>query len=225
MGFDGFFKPLGVRDFNYFFGTQQAVDWYLPLKPYTKLEYEWVLENVPLEGQRVIDAGCHQGNYAVILGQGSRLTCVDPFMGNISLTEHNLLINDLKAEMVWGAVAREQGRRKFEYRSNGRLSDAGAVEVEAYTLTDIDPHANVVKLDVEGAEFEILPDAIAQMKHCHTWIIEVHPQYGDPDEIATAFDGWELLWVNRDTLEVEPYNIGTSWKIQATLIARKHEVD
>lgn len=220
MGFDGFFKPHGIRDYNFFFGTQEAVDWYLPLKPYTKLEYEWVLENIPLCRQRVIDAGSHHGNYAIIFGDCAHLVCVDPFMHNIQLTEHNLLINSMTAELVWGAVAKERGARMFEYRPNGRLSERGTVEVETYKMVDIDPLANIIKLDVEGAEFEILPGAISEMQHCHTWIIEVHPQYGNPDDIAKAFSEWDLLWVNRDTLEVEPYNIGTRWKTQATVIAR-----
>ena len=221
MGFDGFFKPHGIKNYNFYFGTQEAVDWYLPLKPYTKLEYEWVIENVQLKGQRAIDCGSHHGNYAIILGECDHLTCVDPFMHNIQLTEHNLLINSMTAELVWGAVAKNRGVRKFEYRSNGRLSEDGSVDVEAYKMVDIDPLANIIKLDVEGAEFEILPDAITDMKHCNTWIIEVHQQYGDPDEIAKAFAGWDLLWVNRDKLAIEPYNIGAQWKTQATLIARR----
>lgn len=227
MKFEGFIKPHGIQDYSFFFGTQEAVDWYLPLKPYTKLEYEWVVQNVSLNNQRVIDAGCHHGNYAVVLaGMGCHLSCVDPFMHNIRLAQRNLEMNNLSASMVWGAVAEKKGMRKFEYRSNGRLSDNGTVEVEAYSLWDIDQYANVVKLDVEGAEFEILPGAITDMKHCHTWIIEVHPQYGNPDSIARyfmdsshCFD--ELFWINRDTLEVEPYKIGAQWKTQATIIARR----
>lgn len=221
MGFDGFIKPLGVKDFNYFFGTQEAVDWYLPLKPYTKLEYEWVLENVYLRGHNVIDVGCHQGNYAIILGQGSNLSCIDPFMHNIRMTEHNLSINNLSAALIWGAVSKERGQRKFEYRSNGRLSENGNVVVETYKLSDIDISTNVVKMDIEGAEFEVLPEAIPDMKNCDTWIIEVHPQYGKPEEIVKLFDEFELLYVNRDTLKVEPYQVGIEWKTQATLIARK----
>lgn len=37
-----YIKPLGVGGLDFFFANEEAQAWYDPLKPYTKLEYEWV---------------------------------------------------------------------------------------------------------------------------------------------------------------------------------------
>jgi len=212
-------KKMGVRDFDFQFTTQQATDWYDPVKPYTKLEYEWILDNVELGN--VMDVGAHHGHYSIILGQGKKLLCVDPFYHNTQLIKKNLELNGLDAQIVYGAVAKEKGQRGFRCVSNGRLDDNSSVMVDTYKLVDLMPEAQVIKIDIEGAEFEILPEQVTEMPKCHTWIVEIHP--GEPDVIAQGFldRGFELLKVNREKMVVEPYKMSSEWKSHATLIARK----
>jgi hypothetical protein len=81
----------------------------------------------------------------------------------------------------------------------------------------------IYKCDIEGSEFELFPHELHRFPSVHTWIVEIHPAQGDPNELARMFiaAGFELLKVCRDSLTVRPYALGEKWKTHATLIARK----
>ena len=69
--FEPYIAPMGFRDLDFFFATELAEEWYSPPKEYVKLEYEWVLENVKLKDQNVIDGGPPPGHYAVMQAPGN----------------------------------------------------------------------------------------------------------------------------------------------------------
>ena len=52
-GFEPYVGSLDIEGISgrFFYATPQAKEWYDPIKPYAKLEYEWVIDNVSLEGQ------------------------------------------------------------------------------------------------------------------------------------------------------------------------------
>jgi hypothetical protein len=81
----------------------------------------------------------------------------------------------------------------------------------------------VYKMDIEGAEFELMPQEIDDLPSVHTWIVEIHPNAGDPNIIAGAFADrkFDLLKVDRERMIVRPYELGERWLTHATLIARK----
>lgn len=223
-------KKLEIRgiDAQFFYGTQQAREWYDPLKPYALLEYEWVLENIKLEGQNIADCGSHHGQYSVVFGAGANGNCkllaIDPMPMNIVLTEVNLLLNGLQAQIEECAVTTENCDIRFSDQSNGFISESGGLTVKGKKLSDLMPNANVVKLDIEGHEFEMLPQALEELPHVHSWIIEVHPtDRRNPDTLANWLleKGYELHWVNRELNIVEPYLLGTSWDIHSTIFATK----
>lgn len=219
--FEPYVIPMGIRDFKFLVNSQEGRDWYDPIKPYTQLEYEWVLKNVLIDGRRVIDAGGHHGHYATIF-KGSNLVIVEPFYHNLQTTWKNMELNGIEYRYVMGVVGKRHEMRNFYLTSNGHLDDSSGTTVECFKLCEVEHDANIVKLDVEGAEFEILPDQIDDLPYCDTWIIEIHPAHGDPNDIANAFDvrGFELLKVNREKMIVEPYQYD-DWQTHATLIARK----
>lgn len=228
--FTPFAAPFRTGDLagRFFFATAQAEQWYGTLKPYTDLEFRWVLENVPLTSQRIVDGGSHHGLYTVVFALGSDGTAdilaVDPFPMNCTLTEINLRLNDATAEIEQCAISGSNGTANFLNQSNGRLIDSGGIEVQTRTLPSLMPDANIVKLDVEGAEYKIIPHAIDQMDQVHTWIVEVHPiNNPHPDDIYDLFKdrGFNVLWVNRETNQVEPYVPGSEWTIHTTIFARR----
>ncbi len=213
---------------KFFYGTEQAKEWYDPLKPYAKLEYEWVLKNIKLENQNIIDGGSHHGQYSVVFGLGAKGNCnlvsVDPVPMNCDLTTINMKLNDLPVNIEQCAISNQAGEVSFSNQSNGFISKRGSLTVKTKKLTDILPDANVVKLDIEGHEFNIFPQVIEEMTAVHSWIIEVHPHVGkDPNIIAgiLAESGFEILWVNRDKNIVEKYQMGTKWNIHSTIFALK----
>lgn len=230
IAFQPYSKEMDIQGIQsrFFFATPQASEWYDPLKPYAKLEYEWVLQNVPLQGQAIIDAGAHHGQYSVVFALGAAHTCqlvsVDPHPMNCLLTETNLLLNQAKPQIEQSAVAGKSGIVHFANESNGRIIQNGGMVVNAKTLSQILPNVNVVKLDVEGAEYEIIPQSIDELKAIHTWIIEIHPQgNAHPDTLIKEFLGrdYKVFYVNRDTNSVEPYKLSTIWHTHSTIFARK----
>ena len=231
VSFQPYSKPLNIKgiEAKFFFGTEQAQEWYDPLKSYAKLEYEWVLQNIPLKNQKIIDAGAHHGQYSVVFCLGAMNTCtlvsVDPNPMNCLLTEINLLRNEAKAHIEQCAVAASSGVVHFAEESNGRIIQHGGLLVKAKTLLQILPDANIVKLDVEGAEYEIVPEAIDKLTKVHTWIIEFHPQGNPhPDTIIKEFLqlDYKVAYINRDTNRVEPYKLATIWNIHSTIFACKN---
>lgn len=110
MDFEPYVIDMDVADFRFKVCTQEAKEWYDPIKPYTKLEYEWVLDNVDLSGN-VIDCGAHHGHYAVILAQG-RLICVDPYHHNLRVVRENMKLNNRECQIFEGAVGKAKGARK-----------------------------------------------------------------------------------------------------------------
>ena len=230
ISFQPYVKEMDIQGIQsrFFFATSQASEWYDPLKPYAKLEYEWVIQNIPLKNQAIIDAGAHHGQYSVVFALGaehaSQLISVDPHPMNCLLTEINLLLNQAKPQIEQSAVAGKSGTVHFADESNGRIIQNGGMVVNAKTLSQILPNVNVIKLDVEGAEFEIIPQSIAELNAVHTWIVEIHPQgNAHPDTIIKEFwdRDYKVLYINRNTNSVEPYKRSTIWNIHSTIFASK----
>lgn len=219
--FEPFTAPHGISNLRFHYATPEAVDWYYPLKPYTLLEYEWVKKNVRLYRSKIIDAGCHHGNYSVLFGGNKGLFCVDANASNCDITRINLNLNGIPGEVMNCAVWNYDGEVLFNGLSNGRVGSGNPIR--AVKLSTICQFAEVVKLDVEGSEFRILPEAIDEMGAVHTWIVEVHPTDGDAHELTMEFinRGWEVLKVDRNIMGVVPYEQSTPWTSHATIIARR----
>ena len=229
-GFEPYVKELDIEGISsrFFFATPQAKEWYDPIKPYAKLEYEWVIENVKLEGQKVLDGGAHHGQYSVVFALAASRQChlvsVDPYPMNCALTEINLLLNDTKTRIEQCAISDKNGEVHFAKQSNGRIIKGGGLLVKARTLDSLLPDAEVVKLDVEGAEYTIVPAAVEKLSRIHTWIIEIHPiGKPHPDKIINLLldRGYEVLYVNREKNQVEQYKLNTEWRIHSTIFARR----
>jgi len=192
-----YLKPHGIDGLEFKFHNQEAADWYDPLKPYTLLEYEWVRANVKLMPQTtVIDAGCHHGNYSVVFAPAF-VIAVDNVIACCNYAKANMDLNGMKYQVTHthlGAEGVKTNRKPAVY-----------------------------KVDIEGSEFELLPAEIDRFPSVHTWIVEIHPAHGIPDNIALSFDmrGFDLLKVDREAMKIRPYLIGEKWPGHATLIATR----
>jgi hypothetical protein len=176
----------------------EALSWYDPLKEYTRIEYEWVRENCKLDGETVIDAGCHHGNYSVVF-KPAYVIAIDNVLENCNYAKHNMTINDM------GFVVQCQTLGEEGVKTNHRPS--------------------IYKCDIEGAEFRLFPNELKRFPSVKMWIVEIHPKKGDPNRIAGMFfdAGFDLLKVDRETMTVRPYELGEHWTEHSTLIARKQE--
>jgi hypothetical protein len=189
-------KPHGIADLQFQYFNDESVSWYDPLKIYTRIEYEWVRENCKLDGETVVDAGCHHGNYAVVF-KPAFVIAIDNILSNCNYAKSNMVLNDMKfsvQQLMLGTEGVKTNRKPSVY-----------------------------KVDIEGAEFQLFPAELKRFPSVKTWIVEIHPAQGDPNGLAGMFldAGFELLKVCRDSLTVRPYRLGEKWNIHSTLIARK----
>ena len=222
--FEPYVIPMGIKNRYFMVETQEAKDWYDPMKWYTRLEYEWVVDNVKLDGAKVLECGGHHGHYSLVLSENNYMVIAEPHPDNVNIINLNLAENNLTdADVFHGAVAKENGKRWFSGQTNGRLVPGGGFEVNCKTLDGLMPEAEIIKLDIEGGEYEILPEGIEKMPNAHTWIIELHPQFGNPNLICREFLklGFEASKVCRTHRRVEVYDSSEYWDSHATVIFRR----
>ena len=220
--------PVGDPALRFFHATSQSVDWYEPLGAHLLAELQWVQQHLRGRIENIVDAGAFHGLYAMVMANaaaaGSRVVAVDPVKSNCAVTEVNFALNGLTIKIENAAVSLRDEPQRFTTESCGRLSDKGALTVDGKTLPSIMADATVVKMDIEGAEFSVLPAQIDQMSKVHTWIVEIHPGYGsDPDIILELFRSrnFELLYLDRASAQVVPLSESGTWDDRTSLIALK----
>ncbi|MEW5930234.1 MAG: FkbM family methyltransferase [Gemmatimonadota bacterium] len=126
-------------------------------------------------GDTVLDIGAHVGYYSllssVLAGDGGTVWAFEPNPRNCAFLRRHVEINRRgNVRVTEAAVSDAAGRARFDFgrgSGTGRLSGDGAIEVETVRLDDfvrergISPTA--VKVDVEGAEVQVLDGARATL--------------------------------------------------------------
>jgi FkbM family methyltransferase len=218
---------IGSAHFRFFIASPLSASWYDPPQPHALTEYHWVLAHVPLRGARVIDAGAHHGHYALLLAcQPNRpdvITAVEASPSNCAVLDANAALNGVSLRIVQAAVAERTGSASFLDRGNGRLVPGVGRTVSTLPLADIDPRATVVKLDIEGTEFAILPEQAATLPDVHSWIIEYHARHGDSDASVQAWQsmGYTASFVDKAHNQVVPYRAGALGRQSTTVFLQR----
>lgn len=161
-------------------------------------ELLYVIEKEIKPGMTVLDLGANIGYVSFIMadllkGKGS-VHCIEPDPRNIELLRYNIKANvdkfgyDMKLYPL--AVSNKKGKIKFCLGSSSNLSSIsksrstrGTVIVKTNTLTNFfrkKDKPNFIKMDIEGAEVEVLDGAYSLFKN-HQFpckiVMEVHPTY------------------------------------------------
>lgn len=155
--------------------------------------YREELENV----QKVIDIGAHIGLATLYFAQiypQARITAYEPDPANFALLEKNIKENTLsqRVELINKAVAPKEGMVALqgpiyqdEWRSGVGVIPRGwrgvlhtkELVVPAVAITEvIDEGADLVKMDIEGMEYEVIGHG--NWQRVGTLILEVHPRDG-----------------------------------------------
>lgn len=161
-------------------------------------------------GATVLDVGANLGAYTVLLagwvGAGGRVHAFEPAPDARSGLIKHLALNGVSDRVTVHAEALSDGQRSARFRAIGmqgdnRLLPAGATEGIAIATTSIDEfcaaHAlqpSFIKLDVEGAELDVLRGAratIASGGESLALFVEMHPQL------------WSVFGYSRADLEAE----------------------
>ncbi len=141
----------------------------------------------------VIDIGAAPGDFAIFAARAanSRVLAVEPFPESFALLNENLTLNALKnVQTLEAALGRQGGTLKmdifsgepvkFTSREGSDSPEEGAVTVFALSLAELLEKQNVtscdlLKLDCEGAEYEILLPASAEtLARVRRIVLEYH---------------------------------------------------
>lgn len=212
---------------RYFYATAQAASWYDPLKPRNRREIEWLIANIAPAEQKIIDAGAYHGLYTLVFaktaGERGEVVAVDPVPSNQAVIEVNLALNGLRGRVEGCVVSNIDGEVSFSRDSCGHIIGSGGLHRPSRRLRSILPDATIVKLDIEGAEFDVVPAQIDELPRARVWIVEIHPGRGrNPAVVIDPFRTrqFDLWWSHPTDGRVQRY-AGEPWTARATLIAMR----
>lgn len=123
-------------------------------------------------GHVVYDVGANVGFYtllaATLAGPEGRVYAFEPLPRNLALLKRHVEMNQMNnVEILDGAVSDKPGTARFstgDIPEMTHLSDTGEIEVRTYQLDELVssarvPPPRVIKVDVEGAEANVLAGA------------------------------------------------------------------
>jgi len=171
-------------------------------------------------GMTVIDIGAHIGYYSLLfaklVGPSGRVFSFEPLPGNFELLQKNVQLNHLqnihlrnqavysRSERITITVPDDQpnpGSGSL-YQCNG----AKQYHVDATSIDDFCKEGSlcldVLKMDVEGAEYDVLLGASSTIKRCQPiLLIELHHFDGNlaAHPVPDLLTGWSygIRWVER----------------------------
>ena len=173
----------------------------------------------PGEPRGILDLGAHIGASALFLRSrypDARIVCVEASPTLLPILEHNTA--ELGVEVRHAAVAATSGTATF-YESGQSWTGSvvrtaiadkpvsvPAVTLDALLSGDID----LVKMDIEGSEFEIVP-AATRLNQPAAYMGEIHAPPDDPrtGEFLAAFDGYLIV--------TEDYGASTLFRATRTM--------
>ncbi len=136
----------------------------------------------------LLDLGANIGLATVYLAHRyhlSSVTCVEPVPDNVDVLRRNVADNAIAATIVLAAAGSTSGRARFDAglgTNMGRLGH-GSIDVEVMTVTDIinscAVQPDLVKIDIEGAEGDVLVPPPEWLSHVGAVLIEIHPERVD----------------------------------------------
>jgi FkbM family methyltransferase len=157
----------------------------------------WLTEayELPFElrhSRLILDLGTNIGATATWLATRygcDRLIGVEPVPSNADLARRNLAANGLDAEVHEAAVAARVGTGYFDDSdgsTEGRLSNRGR-EVALVTVPALigTEQVDLMKMDIEGAEGEVIGEGADWLDQVRAVVTELHPQYTDTDRVVS----------------------------------------
>jgi len=136
------------------------------------------------EGDVFYDVGANAGFYSLLasrlVGPSGRVVAFEPLPSNLTLFREHLRLNGVEnVEVIEAAVAARAGRASFDpsaSRFTARLQERGALEVKTVCLDNLVasqriPPPSVLKMDIEGGEYEALRGAIELLRRTKPYVV------------------------------------------------------
>jgi FkbM family methyltransferase len=149
-------------------------------------------------GSVVYDIGANVGYFsllaAVLTGPDGKVAAFEPLPRNIHYLKRHIQLNCLgNIEVIEAAVSDREGQAHFNLGASsamGHIADEGEIEVQIVALDPLLdegrlPPPDVIKIDVEGAEYEVLQGARKLLAdHRPLLFLDTHNRQAHHDTIA-----------------------------------------
>lgn len=161
-----------LRGFTWITGASNHGYW---LGSYERKMKKYLVENLH-RGEVMLDLGAHVGYYSLLgsrlVNGGGKVYAFEPLPRNINFLRQHLALNGVQnVELFEGAIAHYEGEASFNDASfvGARFSETGRLKVKVFCLRKMFeektlPLPNVIKMDIEGAERDLIPDIIPVLK-------------------------------------------------------------
>jgi FkbM family methyltransferase len=134
-------------------------------------------------GRSIWDVGAHAGYYTLLaslgVGHQGKVVAFEPFPENIACLRKHIAINNANnVRVVEAAVANSDGMISFKSgptSTRGSIANDGELKVRSIRLDTLVERGNIplpdlIKLDIEGAEFQALQGAQRTIETYHPLI-------------------------------------------------------
>jgi FkbM family methyltransferase len=148
---------------------------------------EYKLNEMNLFNATIVDVGAHIGVFSVFASRKGKVYSLEPVKENFELLLENIELNNLQKKIVPFnlAVSKKSGKRRIflaenntgghSFYGNGKCIEVNSVSLENFFDQNKIRECDLLKLDIEGTEYEVLyflPDRIlARIKRismeCH----------------------------------------------------------
>ncbi len=153
----------------------------------------------------IVDLGANVGLFTTMAAiYGKRVVAVEAQSGFAPLIQSNLDRNQCrsKAEIEIALVGASSGLFSDEHarrQASHWQAPTGQMTFEElldrHHLSEVD----LLKIDIEGSEFDLILNTRADiLKRCRRIVMEVHPEFGRPQELLARLDGMNFRTTVRD---------------------------
>ncbi len=159
------------------------------------LQLEWYASELPLHGGVVADVGANVGRLSEgfwrAAGPSGRVVSIEPLVEHAETISARIaavgagrwaVLNEATSSRAGQLTVHvfddEFGRNSMVVAAERR--SAASRQVACRALADQVPDATVVKIDIEGHEYEVLDAAVPAMPGVQAWAIEFHMVSGRP---------------------------------------------
>jgi FkbM family methyltransferase len=165
-------------------------------------------------GRIFVDVGAYHGHYSLLLSRNfAQIIAVEPVPSNADFLRAVIAYRKVgNVRIVRMAASAQEGASQLQIMpqpSESKLMPNGinrgiTISIPTFRLDSLlRPYDEVdlVKLDVEGAEFDVLRGATGSMSKIRSWLIELHHQTEKIRlESYLSSRGYGLRWIDRGHL-------------------------
>lgn len=143
---------------------------------------------IPKSGSKVVDLGANVGLFTLLCAKlGAEVLAVEAQSGFMPIARNNFALNDVenRIKLVHAMVGGSTGvfsQTELRKASSHWVDDPPEISMEKLLNTFLDDHQQMIhllKIDIEGSEFDLFENHIDWMEKILHISMEVHPDFGD----------------------------------------------